>query len=242
VIVSGFDDARFSLLLECREGKEPWHELGDVRAWKPDFRTPSISVEPKSTYAIYGFVLSKQDQMSRVFDHAGDFDIRLRMHCSLGEFATDTVVIRVAERPKREIEFLAADGGRHAARYQAFSQLLNLEAEFPEEFDPLRKELHAGALYKSVELEARLATYLQKGTVDDKPLTFEGAFRKLAMGMDEVRRDHAAFVLAREAVKRDKLGDASAIFAELKDDGQMRANLIFSFKNKLGRSLTPPKQ
>ncbi|MBC7855217.1 MAG: hypothetical protein IAF94_17440 [Pirellulaceae bacterium] len=235
VIVTGEDNTKFKVLLEYREGKDEWQKLGDVRAWRPESPATNsyISLEPKETYAIYGFVLSKSNPKDRVFDHVGTYDIRLRMHCMLGEFVTDTVVIVVRERPKAEMDVLAANNGSAASRFQAFFHLFNLEGELPKEFEELRSELHSGSIDGSLELAGKIGKYLESSTVDGKTCTFHQAFGKLSEGLDEVRTDVAAIYLCYFATKRNKLDDAATIVAHLKDNGLMRNSLLFEFNNKL---------
>ena len=157
------------------------------------------------------------------------------MHCMLGEFVTDTVVIVVRERPKAEMDVLAANNGSAASRFQAFFHLLNLEKGLPKEFAELRKELHSGSIDRSLELAGRIGTYLESSTVDGKTCTFHQAFDKLSEGLDEVRTDFAAIYLCYFATKRNKLDDAATIVAHLKDSGLMRNNLLFELNNRLRR-------
>lgn len=239
VMVSGDSNVKFELLLECREGRANWRSMGDVRAWKHGEGTTYINIDPNGTYALYGFVFAKLDGKGRVFDHAGDYAIRLRMRCILGEFVTEATVIHVVERPMKEMDLLALGNGQAAKRFLAFFHLYNLEAKLPEEFDGLRKGLSAGSLDKSLELESQIANYLELGTINTKTRAFHDAFKELSTGIDEVRRDHIAIVLCHFALKRNKLDDAAAIILEIKDDGLMRGNLLFALNNRLRRGVLP---
>lgn len=171
--------------LECRSPEKEWVTVREVSAAKEGAYRGDLRIAGKESFAFYGqfFLDEKRDF---VFTEPGDYEVRIRLSCLLGEFVTDSRRITAKDRPAKEVACLK-DSRRLLERI--LSPLK--EDPFLEEMIPIQKALAAGATKKTLDLLVLSSLYRKTGKVHDKELSLLPAYEAVCANLDEIRRDTA---------------------------------------------------
>ena len=219
-VTSPINDARLVQFLETRRAKEDWKVVGERSAEREGRTDALVKIAGKETYAIRG-VFFVSDANRLVFDKEGSLEIRVRIHCALGEFVANTETIVVNGRQDREEMELVRQNAPHV--YKILAATAGVEKLTPPQ-EELRQKLTSGSLDKSLEMFHDVATYLKDGTVRGDSCDHYGAFVRVSKGLDPCRKDQVASLLAISSHKLAKWDQLEKLSNELKEDCAERSN------------------
>lgn len=208
----------FSHSLDCRlRPSKEWVQAAEHSAQTMGFADGERTISGDETLALYGqFFLTSKDEV--IFSKPGDYEVRIRVKCLLGEFTTLRQTVHVRQRPQAEVEAIMkdADGIRTWFSYQKFSSPPEIY------FTDLRPQVHSGSVDRTLTMFAGLSEFMKTQNVAGEKCTAREAFSKLSKGLDEVRRDQLATSLIWNAKKAKQWQDVADLLPELAEETDWR--------------------
>ena len=232
-ICAPFTTPPYSCVIEGKSPDGEWREIWDYKSIKKRIERGLIEIPAGSAWAEYGkvFLTEKTEKIAPVFDKEGKWELRGRVKCVIGNYASDPVPLEVKAWPE----------GKEALdkRARQFAQLVLDSPMIPKHldsghWDSLRKSWPAGGAGKTFELFRAATAYRESGEVGGKKATAAEALAALSPSLDAVRRDQLAFLLGFHAVMNEEWKDVAALVPELKEE----CNLLISLRGELEGAIT----
>jgi hypothetical protein len=205
----------YACVIETKEAGGEWREVWNYSEMMELRITAPIQIASGATWAEYGKAFLSKGK-SHVFGKVGKSELRARIRSPIGSYVSDPVPVNVNAWPKEEEPL--------DTRFQAYGQLtlgLNTIALQLRSADlaTLCKRHPSGGVANTLKLMLAVQSYVESGEVDGKSATWSEAFKVLSIGLDEVRRDQLAFLLAFGAMKKEEWKDLAFLVEQVKDDG-----------------------
>ena len=222
--------------LECRYRDKDWDVIREVSADKAGKFMGDLVVEGNSRFAFYGQFFLK-DNRDCVFSEPREYELRIRLSCLLGEFATEPRRINVKKRPVSEVASLTNSRKLLELILSPMSQSSLLE-----ETKSIQKTLHSGAARKTMDLRVMTQHFKETGKILEKDLGILAAYTVAADGLDEVRRDVATSDFIWIAHQRKEWADLAKLLDNLKEDSNVRRTFAGELENAVQLGLYRPEK
>jgi hypothetical protein len=191
-----------------------WYSVDPRKLHEPGV----IRISAGETWAEYGMI-PISTKRGRVFRAAGSYEVRAALSCPLGEYTTESVKLIVRKAHPDEFALIEKLD-------PSLSTLFNATAvpnrQRCDEIIDLSSRVKSGSNRLTLRLFHDVIMYRETGAVEGNAMTHYEVFKKMASGIDEVRRDQLAILLASEARRLNKWKDVADLAGELKENSAPR--------------------
>ena len=212
-------DPPFACVVEWKETGTDWREIGNyhnlMQAMKLMEPGP-IRIPAGSTWAEYGqLFLTKQQKP--VFGKAGKYELRARIKSAIGSYVSDPVLLHVKDRTHGEnpVDERFQSRGNLFLDMRSFGTLTRLQIE---DLESVAKRHPSGGVGRTLQLMLAIYTHAESGEVAGKAASYSEAFKTLSVGLDEVRHDQLAFLLAFGAMKNKQWKDVAFLIEQVDEN------------------------
>ena len=161
------------------------------------------------------------------FVESGEYQCFGGVNCALGRYVTKPITITVRKRSPEELAAIK----KHEVLISLLFDLLEIPGRRRwDAFMELDGRIKSGSNRQTLNLFRDLIAYQKTGAVEGDAMTHYEAFKKLSVGLDEVRRDQLAMVLGSEARRLNKWKDLFELAGELKEDSKLRRAFRFDLE------------
>lgn len=220
--------------VECRKPGGEWKEVQENFYTKQGGLPRAILIDGKQDRWFYEQIfLDKEREF--VFADQGEYEVRIRLKCLLGEFVTDPVTISVEQRGEKELARLHK--GRH---YMEFF----LDPQYKGNANVLTQDLEAalsgGSVKRSLELLDEFNTFQETGRLGGKELGLAAAHARLTKDLDDVRHHQLSKRFLRLARERRNWPELALLLDDPRLESGMRADYAEDLKIAT-RAKIPPQ-
>ena len=215
-----------------RKPSEKWVQVAEISAATRGALEGERAIPGEQTFATYGkFFTNVEREM--IFASPGDYDVRIRVKCLLGEFTTDAQTVHVGARPPAEVKVI----GENANSIRSYIDFFRFTDPPAKHFAELRPGIHGGSLERTLQMFEGVGKFMETHEVDGKECSTAEAFRKLSKGLDEVRRDQLALTLLWNDMEARKWKDVEELLPELKEESEYQIAIRSELQSAVRREL-----
>jgi hypothetical protein len=179
------------------------------------------TVAGEQAFAAYGQFFT-DDERGTIFKLPGDYEVRIRVKCLLGEFTTQPQTVHVRERPPAEVRAIL----EHAGDIRVFFNHCRYSDPSEIDFQELRAKSNSGSVARSLKMFDGLRKFMETKTVAGEKCTSREAFSRLSKGLDEVRHDQLAMALIWYALESKQWKDAEELLPQLAEETDLRDEFV----------------
>ncbi len=233
IYIAKFPGGGFSHALDCRlRPSERWVQAAELSAVTMGAVEGERTISGEKSFATYGqFFLNSKDQP--IFSSPGDYEVRIRVKCVLGEFTTEKQLVRVGQRPRAEVEAIM----KHANVIRSWFNYCSFSDPPEIYFADLRPKVHSGSVERTLKLFDGLSEFMKTRNVAGEKCTAREAFSKLSKGLDEVRRDQLATSLLSHAKEAKQWQDVADLLPALAEETDSRGTFERALQAAIRREL-----
>ena len=222
--------------LECRVPGKDWVTVREVSAAKEGAYRGDLRIAGKGRFAFYGQLFLNENR-DFVFAEPGEYEVRVRLSCLLGEFVTEPRKITAKNRPAKEVASLS-NSRRLLERILSTMK----EAPFREEMVPIHTSLASGATKKSLDLLVLTSVYRKTGKVQDKELCLLDAYELACANLDDVRRDTANDEFLMIAHERKAWLEMAKLLSQRHEDSDARRTYAHELETAIQKGQFQPER
>ena len=215
-----------------RQPSKEWVQVAEISAATRGVAEGERTVAAEQAFAAYGQFFT-DDERKALFTLPGDYEVRIRVKCLLGEFTTEPQTVHVRERPLAEVRAIL----EHAGDIRVFFNHCTFSEASEVDFRELRAKCNSGSVARSLKMFAGLKEYMETKTVAGEKRTSSDAFSILSKGLDEVRHDQLATAFIWNALQSKQWKDAEELLPQLAEETNWRDEFVRALQAAARRQL-----
>ncbi|MBC7855218.1 MAG: hypothetical protein IAF94_17445 [Pirellulaceae bacterium] len=197
-----------------------WYSLDPKMLYEPGV----LRIPAGETWTEYAAIPVSTNR-GQVFLVPGIYEMRATLVCVLGKYTTESVKLTVRKTDAAALALIKKHEVSLSTLFNATSAPNSRrrdERQRRDEIMELRSRVTSGSNHQTLKLFSDVIDYRESGSVEGEALTHYEAFKKMEPGLDEVRRDQLAILMASEARRLNKWKEVFELAGELKEDSAPR--------------------
>ena len=215
-----------------RQPSKEWVQVAEISAATRGVAEGERTVAGEQAFAVYGQFFT-DDERKALFTLPGNYEVRIRVKCLLGEFTTAPQTVHVGERPLAEVGAIL----EHAGDIRVFFNHCTFSDPSEIDFHELRAKCNSGSVARSLKMFAGLKEYMETKTVGGDKRTSPVAFSILSKGLDEVRHDQLATAFIWNELQSRQWKDAEELLPQLAEETIWREEFVRALQAAARRQL-----